>query len=190
MTEAHGARRVLEMRESLALGIVDDLLKPCCPFHRVVLHVPLLLYQVELSTVGILYVAVHTGELLHEMVGGAEVVTRVTLNDVQQMDDKIYEFLTDDINYYTQKFELMVTDNFKTKQIRTPKMSGIGVKIENDLLQIDLKNIDIDAKEIKDIMEKYSLKKKYHRLKDGSFIDLENSKEIDFLDKLVTRNGY
>lgn len=105
-------------------------------------------------------------------------------------NDKIYEFLTDDINYYTQKFELMVTDNFKTKQIRTPKMSGIGVKIENDLLQIDLKNIDIDAKEIKDIMEKYSLKKKYHRLKDGSFIDLENSKEIDFLDKLVTRNGY
>ena len=92
MTEAHGARRVLEMRESLALGIVDDLLKPCCPFHRVVLRVPLLLYQVELSTVGILYVAVHTGELLHEMVGGAEVVTRVTLNDVQQMDDKIYEF--------------------------------------------------------------------------------------------------
>ena len=105
-------------------------------------------------------------------------------------NDKIYEFLTDDINYYTQKFELMVTDNFKTKQIRTPKMSGIGVKIENDLLQIDLKNIDIDAKEIKDIMEKYSLKKKYHRLKDGSFIDLENSKEIDFLDKLVIRNGY
>lgn len=91
MAEAHGARCVLEMRESLALGIVDDLLKPCCPFHRVVLHVPLL-YQVELSTVGILYVAVHTGELLHEMVGGAEVMTRVTLNDVQQVDDKIYEF--------------------------------------------------------------------------------------------------
>ena len=35
-------------------------------------------------------------------------------------------------------------------------------------------------------MEKYQLKKKYHRLKDGSFINLEENKEIDFLDKLVT----
>lgn len=35
-------------------------------------------------------------------------------------------------------------------------------------------------------MSKYSLKKKYHRLKDGSFIDLENNKEAKFLEKLVT----
>ena len=36
------------------------------------------------------------------------------------------------------------------------------------------------------MMEKYYLKKKYYRLKDGSFIDLENNKEIEFLDKLIT----
>src|SRR5699024_4928204 len=34
--------------------------------------------------------------------------------------------------------------------------------------------------------EKYQLKKKYYRLKDGSFLNLEENKEIDFLDKLVT----
>lgn len=101
-------------------------------------------------------------------------------------NDKIYEFLTQDINYYMQQFEVLVTDNFKTKQIKQPKMGTLGVKVENDLLSIDLKEISIDQAELKDIMEKYSLKKKYHRLKDGSFIDLENNKEIEFLDKLVT----
>ena len=35
-------------------------------------------------------------------------------------------------------------------------------------------------------MEKYELKKKYYRLKDGSFITLEDNKQIDFLNKLVT----
>lgn len=104
-------------------------------------------------------------------------------------DDKIYEFLTEDINLYMQKFDLMVTDNFKTKQIRQPKMSGLGVKVENDLLSIDLSKIDIDSNELKDMLEKYSLKKKYHRLKDGSFINLEDNKEIDFLDKLATGMG-
>ena len=101
-------------------------------------------------------------------------------------DDKIYEFLTQDINYYMQKFEVLVTDNFKGKQIRQPKMGALGVKIENDLLSINLEEINIDKKELKYIMEKYSLKKKYHRLKDGSFISLQDNKEIEFLDKLVT----
>ena len=99
-------------------------------------------------------------------------------------DDKIYEFLTEDINYYMQKFAVMVTENFKKKQIRSPKMTGIGVKVENDLLTIDLSKIDINANELQEIMEKYSLRKKYYRLKDGSFINLEDNKEIEFLDKL------
>lgn len=101
-------------------------------------------------------------------------------------NDKIYEFLSEDINYYMQKFDVLVTDNFKTKQIRQPKIGSLGVKVENDLLSVDLKNLEIDHKELESIMEKYALKKKYHRLKDGSFINLEENKEIDFLDKLIT----
>lgn len=101
-------------------------------------------------------------------------------------NDKIYEFLSEDINYYMQEFDVLVTDNFKTKQIRQPKIGSLGAKVENDLLSIDLKNLEIDHKELESIMEKYSLRKKYHRLKDGSFINLEENKEIDFLDKLIT----
>ena len=101
-------------------------------------------------------------------------------------NDKIYDFLTNDINYYMQYFEVMVTDNFKKKQIREPKIGNIGVRVENNLLSIDLENLEIDVKELEEALEKYSLKKKYYRLKDGSFIDLNNNKEIKFLDKLVT----
>ena len=101
-------------------------------------------------------------------------------------NDKIYDFLTQDISYYMQKFEVMVTDNFKTKEITKPKIGSLGIKVENDLLSVDLKKINIDIKELKDIMSKYKLKKKYHRLKDGSFLSLENNKEVEFIDKLVT----
>ena len=101
-------------------------------------------------------------------------------------NDKIYDFLTNDINYYMQHFEVMVTDNFRKKQIREPKIGNIGVRIENSLLSINLENFEIDVKELEDVLEKYALKKKYYRLKDGSFIDLNNNKEIKFLDKLVT----
>ena len=35
-------------------------------------------------------------------------------------------------------------------------------------------------------MQKYQLKKKYYRLKDGSFFNLEENEDIEFLDKIVT----
>ena len=46
--------------------------------------------------------------------------------------------------------------------------------------------MEIDVKELEEIMAKYALKKKYHRLKDGSFMELKENKEIEFLNKLVT----
>ncbi len=101
-------------------------------------------------------------------------------------EEKIYKFLSQDIETYMEKFQVLVTDNFKSKQIKQTKIGGIGVKINNNLLQINIEALKIDKKELKEIMERYSLKKKYYRLKDGSFINIENNKEIEFLDKLVT----
>ena len=101
-------------------------------------------------------------------------------------DDKIYNFLANDINEYMQKFEVMVTENFKSKEIKQPKIGSLGVKIENNLLEIDFSNLNINVDELQEIMEKYSLKKKYHKLKDGSFINLEENPDIEFIDKLVT----
>lgn len=101
-------------------------------------------------------------------------------------DEKIYNFLANDINEYMQKFEIMVTDNFKSKEIQQPKIGNLGVKVENNLLTIDLENLNIDIKELEEIMEKYNLKKKYYKLKNGNFINLEENEDLEFIDKLIT----
>ncbi len=104
-------------------------------------------------------------------------------------EEKIYEFLTNDIEFYMKKFEVLVTDNFKSKEIMKPKISSLGVKVENNLLSIDLKELNIDLDELEEIIKKYRLKKKYHKLKKGAFIDLQNSGEIEFIDKLLSGTG-
>lgn len=100
-------------------------------------------------------------------------------------DDKIYSFLSNDINEYMQNFEVMATDDFRKKQIKQPKIGNIGIRIENDLLKVNLEELNIDSKELQEIMEKYNLKKKYHKLKDGSFLNLEENPDIEFIDKLI-----
>ena len=99
-------------------------------------------------------------------------------------DEKIYNFLSEEIVYYMKNFEILATDAFKKKEIKVPKISNIGIKIENDLLKINLNEFNFSASELAEIMEKYKLRKKFYKLTDGSFINLEENETLDFLDKL------
>ena len=101
-------------------------------------------------------------------------------------DEMIYNFLTNDIEQYMKKFEVLVTEDFKQKQIKQPKVSNIGVKIENNLLEVNFDGLGFELSELKDIMDKYKLKKKFHRLKNGEFIDLEENETMNLLENLKT----
>ena len=100
-------------------------------------------------------------------------------------ENLIYNFLSSDIETYMKKFEVLATDNFKKKEIKEPKIGSLGVRIENNLLSVDFSNLDFEPSELKEIMQKYHLKKKYHRLKDGSFITLEKNETIELLDSMT-----
>ena len=101
-------------------------------------------------------------------------------------DEKIYNFLSEDINLYMKKFEVLVTENFKTKEIVAPKVGSLGVRVENNLLEIDLSKLNINPEELQEMLAKYKLKKKFYRLKNGAFLQLQDSEEVEFLDKLIT----
>ena len=101
-------------------------------------------------------------------------------------DDKIYEFITEEIDEYMKKFEVMATENFNKKQLKQPKISSLGIKIVNNLLEIDLESLNINTDELAKIMEKYRLKNRYYRLNDGTFLRLAGNEDIEFLDRIVT----
>ena len=100
--------------------------------------------------------------------------------------DDIYEFLSQKIQGYMNDFEVLVTDKFKNKQIKQPKISNIGIKIDNGLLELDISKINIDISEIKNILKDYQVKKKYYKLKNGDFLDLKENEDLNLLDELET----
>lgn len=100
-------------------------------------------------------------------------------------EEKIYYFLSYEIEKYMQKFEVLATDNFKKKEIHEPKINTLGVRIENNLLNIDFSNMNFDLQELQEIMEKYRMKKKYHRLKDGSFLKIDQNDAMEFINSIT-----
>ena len=101
------------------------------------------------------------------------------------LDDAIYNFIEDDLEEYIRISEVYTTERFDKKKIKKSDKTSIGVKVNNNLLEIDFESLPIDKKEIKEVLQKYKENKKYHRLKDGSFITLEDNKDIEFLSTLV-----
>ena len=101
------------------------------------------------------------------------------------LDDAIYNFIEDDLEEYIRISEVYTTEKFDNKKVKKSDKTSIGVKVNNNLLEIDFEKLPIDKNEIKEVLNKYKENKKYHRLKDGSFINLENNKDIEFLSTLV-----
>lgn len=90
-------------------------------------------------------------------------------------DDDIYRFLKDGINMFMQNFEVLVTDKFKNRQIIAPKVMLMGIRVQNDLLKIDVDDINLNKDELVEVLKSYRLKKKYFKLKNGDYINIEES---------------
>ena len=124
-------------------------------------------------------------EVLDNFVNTGFMLDKENARLILAKEEDIYKFLSSEINVYMQKFEVLATQKFKMQGIREPKIGNVGVGIKNNLLKIDFSNIDFDIKELKEIMQKYRLKKKYHRLKDGSFLQLEENETIQFISSIT-----
>lgn len=100
-------------------------------------------------------------------------------------EERIYNFLSEEIDTYIKNFEVMATESFKSKQIRKAEKISVGIRVENNLLDVDLSGFNIDTEELQELMKKYKLKKKYHRLKDGTFINLQENENIEFIENVT-----
>lgn len=105
------------------------------------------------------------------------------LGYMEDKNDDIYDFVKNILPLLNNTGEVFISEEIK--KIDNPVLSKvqIGVQIKNNLLEIDLTNIDIKKEDIIEILNSYQRNKKYHRLKTGQVINLDNPsiKEISQL---------
>ena len=81
--------------------------------------------------------------------------------------------------------EIKCTDSFQNRRVRKSVGIKVGVSVESDLLNLDITSEDISREELVEVLESYRLKKKYHVLRNGDFLDLDNS-ELDILKQIFS----
>lgn len=89
-------------------------------------------------------------------------------------DDSIYEFMKHGVPALMARHEVNVTDRFKGMNLKQPNQVSVGVRLQSDLMAFKLEDLAFDLSEYQEILAQYRLKKKYHRLKDGAYLELDS----------------
>lgn len=95
-------------------------------------------------------------------------------------DAQIYQFVRQGVLALTTRHDVNVTDRFKGMSAKTATNISVGVRLQSDLMTFKLEDLSFDLAEYNDVLAQYRLKKKYHRLKDGSFLQLDSESMQSF----------
>ena len=96
-------------------------------------------------------------------------------------DETICAFLDDGVPALLAEGEVYLSDAFRNMQLAPPKIS-VGVSVHGSVLDLDVDTGDFPVAELKALLSSLHAKKRYHRLRDGRLLRLDES--LDVLDEL------
>ena len=91
-------------------------------------------------------------------------------------EDRLYSFLRDDLPTLAEQAELFLSEDFRRLRIRDARAFRTGLRYEEgkNLLSFTFQHAEITDQELGAILSALQKQRKYFRLRDGTFIDLED----------------
>lgn len=99
-------------------------------------------------------------------------------------EDFIYSFLESGLDRLGQLAQVYLSEAFKKINIRYPASISAGVRINGELLELDFDFGGYDPEELIAMLGAYRVKKRYFKLKNGTFINLEGD-GLDAVDRML-----
>jgi len=93
--------------------------------------------------------------------------------EIADNENMIYELLTRGIAEFQTFSEVFVSDALKLIKVSAAPRPAVGISLSGDLLELKMTAQDLSLEQLQEILCKYDRKKKYFRLKNGEFINME-----------------
>lgn len=101
-------------------------------------------------------------------------------------EDWSLDFLKNDLHKLKEYATVYVSDSIKKISFKKVTSPGVGVRFNNNWLEIVFNEEVVSLDEIEDILKSMKEKKKYHLLKDGTVLNLEDKSLTDLKDIIET----
>lgn len=88
-------------------------------------------------------------------------------------EDKLYQLLDTGLKQLSEAGSLFVSDSIKGRRVIHSSRAQVGVALNGGLLALKVSTDELTRKELAGILDSYQKKKKYYRMKNGDFLNLE-----------------
>ena len=85
----------------------------------------------------------------------------------------LYELLTEGIPAFQRVGEVFISDTLKKLEVKPSPKISVGISMSGNLLELEITSQEMSHAQLLEILSSYNRKKKFHRLKNGSFINLD-----------------
>ena len=104
-------------------------------------------------------------------------------------EDTVITFLEEGIPALINEGEVYLSDAFRNLQVTPPKIS-VGVSVHGSVLDLEVDTGEFPTDELKGLLKSLHQKKRYHRLRDGRLLRLDDSLEVlDELNETLELSG-
>ena len=88
-------------------------------------------------------------------------------------EESLYQFLTEGIAFLQNLGNVYVSDALRKISVRPSPKISVGVSLSGDMLNLSLDTEGMSREELAELLGRYDRKKKFHRLKNGDFIQMD-----------------
>ena len=100
-------------------------------------------------------------------------------------ENMLAEFLSSGVSMMQTIGEVFISESLKKLQIRPVPTVSIGVSLSGNLLDFSMSADQRSLDDLAEILSRYRPKKKYYRLKNGSFIKVSDDAQLSVLEQLT-----
>lgn len=90
-------------------------------------------------------------------------------------EEQLYNLLSEGIDELNQYGMVYASEAFRKNSIRQTPSVDFGVSIKSNLLDISIQAEQLPYEELDEILNSYKMRKRYHRLQNGEFMELEDT---------------
>ncbi len=91
-----------------------------------------------------------------------------------QDEERMYQVLEHGVDDLMELGEVKCTQRFRNMNLIRRFKVAVGVSVSHGMLELDISTEDVSKAELLDILRSYRSRKKYYRLKNGSFLNMED----------------
>ena len=104
-------------------------------------------------------------------------------------EEEIYRMLEEGVPALLAEGEVYLTDAFRNMQAAPPRIT-VGVSVHGSVLDLEVDTGEFPVSELKDLLKSLHQKKRYHRLRDGRLLRLDDALEgLDELNDTLELSG-